>query len=259
MAKHALLPVPLWLLLLLLGGPAQTNARSWTDIEVTHDDLNRLTDPAGLEYLRLKELQLLDANYTPTDVADAVDRSPSTNAPSPMPSSGPSSLPSQLPSEAPTLLPSQYPSALPSQMPSTSPTVDPFPPVDLPKDPKTGYFNYNDETSEYGPANWGSVRTPSKFYWREFDDNGFGAWKGYLEKRNPSKNICESGKRQSPVDLKESGATCHEFHEIRDRRGDYGKPKTWLVVVLGQTPRESSDSHFVLQPSRTKILKSESK
>jgi len=218
MAKHAVL-FPLWMLLLFLV-PVQINARSWTDVEVVHDLMNLAEDPTGPEYLWLKELQLMDENYTPPVDDVIVDRSPSTNAPSPMPSSSPTTLPSQLPSESPTLFPSQIPSVPPSQIPSGSPSLDPFPPVESPRNPETGYFNY-DDSSTYGPGNWGSVKTPNNFYWEEFDDNGFGAWDGYLAKRDPSKNICETGDRQSPIDLKESGATCHEFHEIRDRSGDY--------------------------------------
>ena len=205
---------------LILMLPALVRARSWTDIELVHDV--NFPDFAGQDYLIAKEQMFFDGNFSPGPNDAEVERSPSTNAPSPMPSSSPSLLPSTVPSQAPSLLPSAVPSVLPSQMPSVLPTLDPFPPAVPPSDPDDWYFNYDDSSNaEYGPEEWGSVGNPNPFYWDEFDDPGFGPWKGQLEKRDPSKNVCEKGDRQSPIDLRESGAKCHEFHEIRDKGGDF--------------------------------------
>ena len=36
-----------------------------------------------------------------------------------------------------------------------------------------------------------------------------------LANRDPSGNMCETGKMQSPIDVRENGAVCDEHHEVR--------------------------------------------
>jgi len=200
----------------LLLFPLLSSARSWNDIISVHD--NDIIDLAGRDYVEAKEQMLLDQAFSEETIPDATERVPTTSRPSPMPSTAPSDAPSMIPSEAPSLLPSTFPSVFPSEIPSSGPTLDPFPPV-ANKDPNEYYFNYDDADGSFGPDEWGSVNPGS--YWDEFDDRGFGPWRGYLKNRDPSKNVCEKGDRQSPIDLKGSGAKCNEFHEVRDKPGDF--------------------------------------
>lgn len=38
-----------------------------------------------------------------------------------------------------------------------------------------------------------------------------------------TKNVCETGKLQSPIDVREKpGTHCHEFHEVRSLKGEFG-------------------------------------
>lgn len=149
--------------------------------------------------------------------------------------------PTQFPTMEPTMAPTtRSPTFYPTETPTTSPTEsptpppDPYPPNKPPKDPKAWYFNYNmTQESPYGPGelgliqhngnfrvglknnNWGSVSNPPNFYWKEFTDEGWGPWKGVLENRDVARNMCEKGNMQSPIDVKQNGAVCHEHHEVR--------------------------------------------
>lgn len=197
-------------------------ARSWNGLELIH--AFSVPDYAGLVYLDEKE-QLLREELSRTVGSNApiasptiVERMPSTTAPSPMPSASPSNVPSSSPSDAPTALPSAMPSSLPSEFPSAMPSDDPFPPSETPKNPDDWYFDY-DDSSKYGPEDWGSAKSPD--YWEEFDSPGYGAWRTVLAKRSLSKNVCEKGKRQSPIDLEKSGEKCGETHEVRSLPGDF--------------------------------------
>jgi len=72
--------------------------------------------------------------------------------------------------------------------------------------------------SGYGPKDWGDVSaedTPEYKYWGQYQE--------WIEP-NLGKNECNSGgDRQSPIDLRYDYATaeCLEYHEIRDKMGDY--------------------------------------
>lgn len=205
-------PVVYWL---LSFGLERAWARSWKDIELLHG-MNQ-PDLAGQAFLDEQALQFLvnpgAGNFTvaPAFSPSRVDRTPSTIAPSPSPSAIPSSAPSSVPSDSP------------STAPSSQPTMDPYPQSSLPQYPgDDGYFNYNDSTG-YGPNDWGSVGLPNPYYWDEFDKNGFGPWIGVLEDKNIHKNLCSIGTTyQSPIDVRvNNGAQCDEIHEVRDNRGDY--------------------------------------
>lgn len=202
--------------LLLSHVPA--GARTWKDTLPMHNP--NVSELSGQEYLQTKEDMLLDANFNPGPEDSIVERSPSTNAPSPMPSNSPSSAPSSTPSS----LPSLSPTTSPSNAPSGTPSVDDFIPisgVQNPDDPAPWFFSY-DEKSQFGPKQWGSVQNPSQYYWDEFDDPGFGPWDKVLARRDVRKNLCGSGRRQSPIDLYTGGDnTCMEFHQARTNAGNF--------------------------------------
>lgn len=84
-----------------------------------------------------------------------------------------------------------------------------------PKDPPAGYFNYNPK-SMYGPGKWHKVnanKTSEYRFWRKFRSE---------IKENLERNFCASDKRQqSPIDVVDTGAICFEYHQIRDRPGDF--------------------------------------
>jgi carbonic anhydrase len=204
-------------------GRGNVLARTWTDVMQSEDFI--VEDSAKLLYLLNIEEKLFHDTVAGTfgdrvKLPEVKDRSPTTNAPSPMPSTSPSDLPSSFPSISPSALPSAMPSISPTALPSHVPSPDPYPPGTAPANPEQGYFDYND-ASGYGPKNWGTLTDPTPFYWDEFGKNGFGAWSGVLKKFDLSKNMCATGKRQSPIDVKENGATCYEFHEVRSKPGQF--------------------------------------
>jgi len=171
--------------------------------------------------------------------------------PSIVPSHEPSIKPSVSPSFSakptethPSISPSGRPIAVPSRdptlPPSTSPTPDQYPESDLPGTIPTSYFNY-DTLSSYGPGYPARVRhnaTMTKiiyqnngwqnamnrkgkdFYWDEFDTPGSGAWAGVLGNKQLGLNQCEKVGKQSPIDVRDSGAECIEHHQIRTRNGN---------------------------------------
>lgn len=207
----------------LCGGVTQINGRPWKEVVLKHE-MNQ-PDNAGLAFLEDLEQRLLEESKSRISPSPSVspsptaERSPTTNGPSPNPSASPSHCPSMEGSDAPTKLQSSFPSGLPSESPSPPPTEDPYPQGRPPQD-KKGYFNYNPAAYE-GPNFWGSIDLPDDYYWTEFDADGFGTWKGVLFEREPWENKCKKGKRQSPIDVRENGAICEEFHEIRDQPGEF--------------------------------------
>jgi len=170
-----------------------------------------------------------------------------TDSPSTFPSDGPtkshnptsSSIPSNTPSQSsfPSWYPSNKPTSSPSSIPSLTPTKShtptfkptpkpfsyDFPSEPEPVDPPSGYFNY-DPASDYGPDKWEDMstddikNTPEYNYWKQFD---------YAIKEDLSQNFCGGNKdrqkdfEQSPIDIFDTNATCREYHQIRDRPGDY--------------------------------------
>lgn len=150
--------------------------------------------------------------------------------PSLVPTLKPSDIPSISPSDIPTTMPSDIPTNIPSIQPSLHPTVLP------------GYFNYDTSNSSlYGPGimenqnlnqtrgiilnnNWGDIQLPvgNDNYWYEFTDNGYGTWQGVFEKHHPTtKSMCNDGNNQSPIDVRDNGGICEEFHQIRTRDGEF--------------------------------------
>jgi hypothetical protein len=151
------------------------------------------------------------------------------------PTASPTALPTQTPTTASPTIP---PSAAPSSTPSLAPTKIPelYSPMEAPSNPPANFFNYNStDGANYGPGElgllsdngtfkveiknnkWGSVDTTSDSYWKEFTNDGWGPWKGILADFDVYSNMCESGSIQSPIDLKENGAVCDEFHEVRSK------------------------------------------
>jgi hypothetical protein len=220
--------------------PTVARARVWTDI-VSPTVLNPL-DSNSISYLLYSDPFFSGVIPTRPETAPAPAPTPApTPAPVPdlpeastlAPTRAPTTTPTSLPiTESPTSRPTNHPSSLPTARPTDAP--DPYPPNKPPSNPMPWYFNYNiTEGSPYGPGelgllpidgtfrvgvknnNWGSVTNPPNDYWKEFTDDGFGPWKGVLENRDTSRNLCETGEMQSPIDVRENGATCDETHEIR--------------------------------------------
>jgi carbonic anhydrase len=204
------------------------SARSWRDIEL-HHDLNP-GDVSGKFHLYGKE-HLYKAEAFPGYV-------PPTLSPTLFPSDAPSSSPTNAPTGSPSLSPSESPSGSPSDAPT--PLPDPYPSNPTPQNANPWYFNYDtSDDSRYGPGElalvqergsvnvkirnnrWGTVASPPNDYWEEFDEPGFGPWQKILASQDPTKNVCESGLQQSPIDIRENGAKCEEHHEVRSLPGDF--------------------------------------
>lgn len=210
---------------------ASIHARSWEDITPFHRlDLTPL------------ELSLSDARMEETDpflfTPSPSNEPPSTSEPSISPSSVPmiTSRPTDRPSHSPSMRPSSSPSVGPSMsIPTPSPTLDEFAPNPAPSNPPNAYFNYN-PNSPYGPGDpqmvyhnatmnkvqyfsngWESTVYPNNGYWHEFGANGFGPWQSVLARHDVSRNQCGNVGRQSPIDVRDSGAECFEHHQIRSR------------------------------------------
>jgi hypothetical protein len=227
--------------------PSVARARVWTDI-VSPTVLNQLdanvisylvsTDPFFSGVIAQRPETAPEPAPRPAPVPGPAPEpttlaAPTHDAPTPArPTPAPTTTPTPLPTESPTSSPTNRPSSLPTAQPTDSP--DPYPPNEPPSNPMPWYFNYDiSDDSSYGPGelgllpvdgsfrvgvknnNWGSVSNPSNSYWNEFTDDGWGPWKGVLENRDPSRNLCETGEMQSPIDVRENGATCDETHEVR--------------------------------------------
>lgn len=165
------------------------------------------------------------------------NRMPTTNRPSPAPSATPSLSPTRTPTSSPT----PYPTPAPTFSPTQQPSDDPFRENEVPKSPKSSYFNYEQGgAAAFGPGqlqlkrlggffqleqennNWGKVVIEPDNYWAEFTASGFGPWKDVLDIHQPLRNQCAVGNLQSPIDVKENGGICREHHEVRSLPGDFG-------------------------------------
>jgi len=179
-------------------------------------------DLSGLMYLREEDPYYI--NTAPPTVA------PETSSPTA------GSIDTSPPIAAPTLAPT----TLPTETPTSNPTapIDPYPPNIAPLRPESSYFNYDtSKDAKYGPGYTGIIKTAKgleigyknnawtnvkeppfpRSTWLEFSDKGYGTWKGVLGNRDPLTNQCGRVGRQSPIDLRESGAKCDEHHEVRSR------------------------------------------
>jgi hypothetical protein len=116
---------------------------------------------------------------------------------------------------------------------------DLYPENGLPVNISNSFFNYDvDRFALYGPGfpewvrhnasmlkieyqnnGWSNVKNPNgtDFYWGEFDANGHGPWVAVLANKNLETNQCGNVGKQSPIDVRDSGATCLEHHQIRTR------------------------------------------
>lgn len=217
----------------------QSGARSWRDIELVQD--GNPVDTSAQAYLNMQNLlhrsEVLGSSSQLTQELPQTEHSPPrTDAPSPSPLTAPSAMPSSHPSSSP----SRLSTVRPTSSPTTAPTLDPFKVNIPPANPDKWYFNYDSSaTSRYGPGqmglilengaftvdvendHWGEVTRPPIDYWTEFTDNGFGPWKGTLQNHDPTRNICHIGTQQSPIDVRENGAQCHEHHQVRPLPGDF--------------------------------------
>ena len=215
------------------------DARRWSDVPPIHDVES--LDTSAFLYLQQQKMlfksqfDAYDSSRLNAPTSTALqDRSPTTLAPSPSPS--------RHPTKTPTFSPTNFPTKTPTMSPSTvAPTVNLYKDSEAPDDPEDWYFNY-DSSSPFGPGgkvslvqsettglfqpnvqsnHWGQVSRPPNDYWNEFVDDGFGPWRSTLQVHEPSTNMCTSGRLQSPIDVKDSGATCRERHQIRHRPGDF--------------------------------------
>lgn len=197
--------------------------RKWTD--VVPPSVMDPIDGGAFRYL-IDSDPFLNGNIIPQTDAPTVDPARATTGPTQEPSFHPTFAPTEVPTVVPTLHPT---TALPTENPN------PYPELPEPANPPAHYFNYNtNESARYGPGKlalikgsdssfhvgmknnrWGSVKSPLNNYWKEFTNEGWGPWKGVLDNRNVYRNVCESGKMQSPIDLKPNGAACRESHEVR--------------------------------------------
>jgi hypothetical protein len=120
-------------------------------------------------------------------------------------------------------------------MPTVPP--DPYPPNEEPLLVEKWFYNYNvTPGARFGPGYigildekngsfavgfkenyWANVEEPDDSLWKEFTNDGWGPWKGVLDHANPLKNRCGNVGVQSPINLKESGAKCHETHQVRTK------------------------------------------
>jgi carbonic anhydrase len=235
------LAVLTWHLLLGFASLQSGAARRWKDIPLIHDD-------AALDTGARLYLQQQKVFFTPQhDALDTIpqDRSPTTLAPSR----------TKTPTVTSMDFPTKSPTVNPTQVPTIAPTVDPYKDNEPPADPEDWYFNY-DTSSPHGPGgevslvqsassglftahmqdnHWGQVSRPPNDYWNEFIDDGFGPWRGTLQVHEPSVNRCAMGQLQSPIDVRDNGAVCHETHQIRHLPGDFS--------VNGDHVRKSIESN----------------
>mmetsp|Transcript_18576 Transcript_18576/g.27553 ORF Transcript_18576/g.27553 Transcript_18576/m.27553 type:complete len:486 (+) Transcript_18576:170-1627(+) len=236
------------ILVLLLLLVRSVSSRKWTDIQTHHRpdpfditifDFLLENDPFRFTSSP-SETPTLDPTREPSSAPTKSLTPTSSPTTSHNPSTSPSTyFPSSAPSEMPSKVPTQEPSITPTVSPTSSPSEERFPENDpLPSD---YYFNYNTKSNaKWGPGYpeliphnattmkihyrnnaWATRTPPENWYWDEFDSNGFGPWVDILTNKNPRKNRCGRIGRQSPIDVRDSGAKCEEHHQIRTRRGDF--------------------------------------
>ena len=133
--------------------------------------------------------------------SSAPSASPSSS-PTSQPSQAPTSEPSSGPTDSPTTAPSELPSPQPTIPPTAIPTVEAFPDIpvnDVPNPRYQGYFNYNLNDRQFGPNGWRGINMDGT-YFREFGQDGFGTWKGYLQGHvsDSTNNIAESVANKVP-------------------------------------------------------------
>lgn len=223
--------------LLLCIGVLPSSARKWQDLQTVHAPIPRDI---------VRSLHFESDPFSPTLPPTLSPTGQGSNTPTPpTPTVSPPSLdPTRRPTigtASPTRVDDPT-TANPTRSPTHGPTVEAFPDNDTPMNPPRGYFNYDtSESALYGPGTpmlvfenddfviryqnngWEYVLPSDDYYWDEFGANGHGPWNGILEGRNMDENMCGSGARQSPIDIRLSGVACVEHHQIRTRVSFFGR------------------------------------
>ncbi|CAB9517751.1 anhydrase 1 [Seminavis robusta] len=216
-------------------------ARSWIDIV---DPLELTLHDSALDFRAFEDDPFLDMETTtappfgPFPTSGASPGPPPTHITLP-PTKAITPEPTVTPE---TPLPTASPTIAPTIETTPAPTINPYPENPVPDFPDPSYFNYDPNRSNpYGPGypqlqrynqttlvvgyennGWAITGVPANFYWNEFDDEkGSGPWQGVLAVRRPERNLCDRIGEQSPIDVRPSGATCEEHHQIRVRPGDF--------------------------------------
>jgi len=142
--------------------------------------------------------------------------------PTPQPVLKPIPITTLRPTPRPTSRPSPRPTSIPIPRPTPRPQLDTsssattYRAAPVPRTKPRGYYNFDEEDKQYGPSNWKKLRAVDSYNY-EFYNN----FKDYL-KTNLKSNFCNSGKRQSPIDLRYTAVNeeCREYHQIRDMPGE---------------------------------------
>jgi hypothetical protein len=170
--------------------------------------------------------------------SDALSNMPSLKS-SGQPSFRSSGSPTVQLTSAPSGSPTDKSTVDPSTPPTFRPTGEEFPQNPIPRQPKPTYFNYDTKPrAEFGPGYeriykplnsthttfeyegnyWGDINfVKNEDYWYEFSPNGFGPLKGTLSGYDQSKNYCNRGKEQSPINVIDTGMNCGPHHQIRTK------------------------------------------
>lgn len=162
-------------------------------------------------------------------------------------SPAPTASPAVSPPTSSTSGPQYNQSTAPPLSAAPTPEAQLYPPIEVPQQPKAWYYNYDTRgSSDYGPGHpalrlvdgqpvmgydnnaWADVAEPPQSYWDEFTaDAGFGPWQGVLQNRDVRRNRCGRVGMQSPIDVRPSGATCTEHHQVRSRVSQSPACQTW--------------------------------
>lgn len=206
---------------LLILGPYQAFSRSWTDVDLLHNSDQQFH--VGVLKFEVDPFSTKRRIPTKSPSPSPEEARPSDPKPTRVPFDGDEKPPGNTAAPATNLTDSER-----------------FFESPVPQNPPRGYFNYDiRDSSLYGPGYpamirdddgfkivyqnnaWKFVQNPNNFYWREFTNNGFGAWSGSLATRDFSENQCGNVGMQSPIDIRLSGVACVEHHQIRTLPGDF--------------------------------------
>ena len=149
------------------------SSRSWRDVEQFHS--TTVPDVSARFYRHLEELAYRgelesQGNLVSAPVRPMPNRMPTTNRPSPAPSATPSLSPTHTPTSSPT----PYPSPAPTFSPTQQPSDDPFRENEVPKSPKSSYFNYEQGgAAAFGPGQL-QLKRLGGFFQLEQENNNWG-------------------------------------------------------------------------------------
>lgn len=223
-------------LLLSLSHPI--SARNW--MELVPSSVWNQADPEAVRYLMLTD-HFLAGSVPPPSTAEPTWK-PMTRIPTKVPTAAPTMAPTAPPT---TPQPTPQPTASPTLPPTPEPidSNEPYPRNPVPVDPMPWYFNYDiSNRSVFGPGEmaliqdeftfivgvrnnrWGTVTNPPDFYWKEFTNDGWGTWKGILDRADVYRNRCADGSLQSPVDIREN-TPCTDTHRIQSQVSNHPSTK----------------------------------